>query len=277
LSLVSVPVTAYTTSAPAGGKVHFRQLHEKCKNPIKYQKVCPVHGEVTKDEIVLGYEYEPGHYALVDQAERDAAQGSRERVMSIDTFVDLADIDPIYFDGGGHYLLPENKVAEKPYAVLMQAMTARKCCGIGEFALGEKEQLMLIRPFDGLLLLNSLHYASEIKPADSFQHELSATKVTREELKLAETLIEASEQKSFDLAKYEDDYTAHLQEIIQSKIAGKEVIAPETEEVTPVINLMDALKKSVAQKKKQGDEKPAARTATVRATARKTRPKRKVS
>lgn len=274
LSLVSVPIVAFNTAASAGGKVHFRQLHEKCHTPIKYQKVCPVHGEVTKDEIVLGYEYESGHFALVDPEEKDAAQEGRERVMSLDTFVDLHSIDPLYFEGGSYYLLPDGKVAEKPYAVLVQALEARKCCAVGELALGEKEQLMMLRSTDGLLMLNALHYASELKSAKTFQDEVPSAKVSREELKLAETLIDVSAKKRFELDKYEDDYTLRLQDLIKAKIAGKEISVSSKEELPPVINLMDALKKSVAAKKKSASpEKPA----TVRSTARKTRPKRKVS
>lgn len=288
LSLVSVPVVAFTTSAPDGGKIHFRQLHDKCHSPIKYQKVCPTHGEVSKDEIVSGYEYEPGHYALVDAEERDAAQAGKDRVMTLDSFVELSAIDPLYFDGGGYYLLPDKDIAAKPYAVLVQALEARKCCGIGEFAWGEKEQLMMLRPFEGLLVLNALHYSSQVKPADVFQKELPSTKVTREELRLAETLIEVSGEKGFDLSKYEDDYTVRLQELIKAKIAGKEVSAPVEEELPPVINLMDALKKSVAAKKagsrisavKATTGKSSAKTGAtvaVKSAARKTRPKRNVS
>src|SRR5438876_4735593 len=115
-NLISVPVKGYNAAAAGGGKIGFHLLHKKCNSRIRYKKVCPVHGEVENDEIVSGYEYGKGQYVIVDADERGGLKSEDDKSISVDTFVAADAIDPVYFSGRTYYLLPDGKVAQKPYA-----------------------------------------------------------------------------------------------------------------------------------------------------------------
>jgi DNA end-binding protein Ku len=280
LSLVTVPVQGVTASKPEGGEIHFNQLHETCHNRIRYKKVCPVHGEVTNDEIVSGYEYAKDQYAIVDPEEIKKLR-PRDKQISIATFVAPKAIDPIYFADSVYYLLPDGDAAAKSYAVLHQSMVDQDQWGVGEAILSGREQLVALRPLDRLLVLQTLTYAQKMRSVAEFVGEVPSAKVSAAELKLAKTLLAASTSKKFELAQFEDDYHEKLQELIDTKIAGKEVAKAPIEDEPPVINLMDALKASVqragrGEKTAKGEKKQ--RQATARPAARRVaRGKRRVS
>jgi DNA end-binding protein Ku len=257
-SLVSVPVQAFNLRVSGGGEIHFNQLHDKCHSRIRYQKVCPIHGEVSNDEIVSGYEYEKGKYTIVDPDEIDKLRTEADRAITIDTFIKPDQLDPMYLDGRTYYLVPDTPAGQKPYAVLHQAMHDRDRCAVARVVFSGREQLVLVRPLDGLLSMSMLVYESQVRPIESMRGEVHAQKFTKQELHLAEMLIDASTAKHFDYSKYEDLYTQRLTELIESKVEGKQVVAPPATEEVPVINLMDALKQSL------GRTKPRA-TATAKA------------
>ena len=249
LSLVSVPVQAFTASVSGGGKIHLNQLHDECHSRIRYQKVCPVHGEVSSSEIVSGYEYSKGNYVVVEPDELDKLRSDADRAINIDTFIAPEEIDARYYDGRTYYLVPDGPVGQKPYAVLYRGMEEQQRYAIGQAVFSGKEQLVLVRPLEGLLTMSMLSYESQIRAPSVFHEEFEQQQVTKEELRLAETLISASTAEDFDLSKYEDLYTARLTQLIEAKVEGREIVAPPAEEETTVINLMDALRKSVAQAK----------------------------
>jgi DNA end-binding protein Ku len=263
-SLVTVPVEAYTAAAPNEGEIHLNQLHDKCHSRIRYKKTCPIHGEVGNDEIVMGYEYEKDHYVVVDRREVEKAQAD-EHSIAIDTFITPDEIDPIYYDGRTYYLAPETPAAQHSYAVLYQALAKLNRCGLATVVLHGKEQLLLVRPVEGVLTMTMLHYKSQIRGPETIRDEIPTAKASPQELKLAQQLIESSTSDSVDFASYEDRYTDRLKELIEAKIAGKETIEPpQAEEEVPIINLMDALRESVQKTKQSPKAKQARRALTSR-------------
>ncbi len=271
-SLVWVPVEAFTAAEPDEGEIRFNQLHDECHSRIRHQKVCPLHGQVTNDEIVSGYEYAKDQYVVVDKAEIKEAQEESDRNISIDTFVAADEIDPIYFSGRTYYLAPQNKSAEKPYALLYKAMDDLERWGLAHVVMHGKELLVLLRPVDGVLAMIVLHYQSQIRKPQVVKDEVPSAKVNSQELKLAEQLIQASTADKFDFAEYEDHYTDKLRALIDDKLAGKETVAPATtDEEVPVINLMEALKRSMAETKR-GQKPTIASKKRTRRTATKAPP-----
>jgi DNA end-binding protein Ku len=246
--LVSFPVQAFNALNRQESDIHFHQLHAKCHRRIQYQKVCPIHGEVSNDEIVSGYEHGKGRYIEVEPEELDALRTKEERALTIDTFVEPEVIDPLYLDGRMYYLLPNGSAAEQPYAVMVQAMQHEEKYAVGQVVFSGKDQIVLVRPLDGVLHMAMLNYAAEIRdPADIATLPKPPRGITRE-VKLAQSLIKTWTNKSFDFAAYEDRYREQVKELLEAKVEGREVVAPEDEEEpAEVINLIDALKRSVAQ------------------------------
>jgi len=245
--LVSFPVQAFNALNPEQSDIHFHQLHAPCHKRIHYEKVCPIHGRVSNDEIVSGYEYAKGKYVEVEPEELDALRTETERSLTIDAFVEPDTIDPIYFDGRMYYLAPDGPVAEEPYAVVTEAMEREGRYGVGQVVFSGKDQLALVRPDNGVLHMAMLNYEAEIrKPRDvvaAAKHE----HIGGRKVQLAQTLIRSWFQSDFDFGAYEDRYREKLQELIEAKIEGREIVAPEEQEKPEVINLMDALKKSISR------------------------------
>jgi DNA end-binding protein Ku len=260
LSLVSVPVAAYTAATPGKGEVHLNQLHDACHSRIRYRKFCPVHGEVPNDEIVYGYEYSKDQYVVLDPGERESFRKQAERAMTIDRFVPLDSIDAFSFSGRNYYLLPEGASADKPYRVLCEAMQDEKRGALGQLVISGREELALVRPVEGVLTMSLLNYASQVKPLADFVEEVGEGKVSADELRLARTLIQQTSSNETGLEQYEDTYTQKFKEAIEAKVAGREVVTGAVEEDLPVVNLMDALRKSLKQggRKSSAAPRPAA-------------------
>jgi DNA end-binding protein Ku len=247
LNLVSVPVKAYTANASGSGEVRLNQLHKECHSRIQYKKTCPIHGEVSGDDIVSGYEYSKGQYVIVDTDELDKLRTEDEKAITINTFVSPDAVDPIYFSGKSYYLVPDGPVGQKAYSVVLQAMVDENRYGVANVVFHGREQLVLVRPVGGLLSLEVLSYENQVTKPSAFLEEAPKTEIAPEELKLAKTLINASTAKKFDLGAYKDLYTEKLTQLVEAKIAGQEIVAPPPHEGPQVINLMEALKQSVAQ------------------------------
>src|SRR5436190_969634 len=156
--LVSFPVQAFNAFNREQSDIHFHQLHASCHRRIRYQKVCPVHGEVPNDEIVSGYEYAKGKYVEIEPEELDALETQRDRSLTIDTFIEPETIDPIYLDGRMYYLMPGGAGAEEPYAVMAEAMEREERYGVGQIVFSGKEQLAMVRSVDGVLQMSMLNY-----------------------------------------------------------------------------------------------------------------------
>jgi DNA end-binding protein Ku len=251
LSLVSIPVRGYSASVPARDTIHFHQLHDEDHNRIRYQKVCPAHGEVSNDEIVKGYEYAKDQYVIVDPEELERLQVGGERSINVSAFVHPEDIDPIYFSGKSYYLLPDGAAGTKPYALLQEAMARESRYAITQVVLSGREELMVLRTMEKVLVLDGLSYKSEVRDAAGFSRQLDEQDFSAKELQLTEALIEASTPGHFDLGQYHDVYAEKLKELIEAKAAGKELVAAPASEPTPVINLMDALRASLERAQKR--------------------------
>ena len=269
LSLVTVPVKGFTALEAEGERISLNQLHEECHSRIRYKKTCPVHGEVPNDEIVMGYEYGPDQYAIIDPIEINKLRSERDRAVNIDRFVPPDSLDSIYYSGQTYYLLPDGKQAPKPYAVLQKAMADEKVIGIAQVVISNREQLVALKPVANLLTLSVLHYHSAIRPASAFDKDLPDIEVSKTEVKLAKTLIDMTKASDAGLEDYRNVYNERLSALVQAKISGKKVATVSSEEGgPPVINLMDALKASLKQSKprRPGSGKVTA-TSRVRAKA----------
>ena len=246
LSLVSVPVKAYTATATSND-ITLHQLHGKTHTRIQYKKFAPEVGEVSNDEIVKGYEYDKGQYVIINEDEIDKLRTESDKSVRIDGFIKPEELGSVYYGGRTYYLTPDGPVGQKPYALLMKGMQTNGVCAIAEVVISQKEQVVLLRPVDGLLAMTVLNRKDEVKAASAFKDEITETTATEAEASLTDTLIKASMIKDFDFGRYHDVYKQKLTALIQMKIEGKEVVQVRDPEEPKIINLMEALKRSVAE------------------------------
>ena len=244
LSLVTIPVKAVTATV-SEETIQLNQLHDECHNRVKYQKVCPVHGELQSDEIIKGYQYAKDQYVIIDNDELARLRAESDKALEIRGFVNSDEVDPVYFSGRTYYLLPDGPIGQKPYQLLGKAMEERNLYAVATAILSGHEQLMVVRPVEGLLAMTVLTYHSKLKTAAEFEDEVVPTEFSPEERMLTNTLIDASTLRDFDLANYPDEYTQTLKALIDAKIEGREIVAAPAPEEPKVINLMEALKASV--------------------------------
>ncbi len=274
LSLVSVPVKAYTATSSEGGEVRLNQLHNECKSRIKYQKVCPIHGEISSDQIVSGYEYSKDQYVVIDTAELDKLRTEDSKAINIQEFISKDALDPIYFKDKTYYLVPDGPVGQRPYVVLHDGMVKQGRNAIAQMVLHSKEQVVMIRPLNGLLAVTPLNYDPQITQPATFEDEVPKVDVAPEELKLVKSLIDASTSKKFDFSKYKDTYTEKMSQLIEAKVAGKEIVTPPSQEPAHVINLMDALKQSLAKAQRSEEKPPQKMAASKKGRSQETRKKK---
>ena len=276
LSLVNIPVRLYPASS-AERSIAFHQIHEPSGKRIRYQKVAPGVGPVENEEITKGYEYEKGKYVLIDPKEIDELKLESKQTIELVRFVDEDAIDDRYFQTP-YYLMPDGDMADEGYVILRKALTETKKIGVGQFILRGHGNIVAIKPFEKGLLLEVLRHANEIRPADALFDDIPDVKVDKEALDLAKELVTRKAGK-FEPKQFKDEFTEAVRELIQAKLEDR---APDivTEEPggAKVINIMDALKKSVQQGKggaaKSAGKKPASsRSSTSKKTARA--PKRK--
>jgi DNA end-binding protein Ku len=246
LSLISVPVKAFTANETSG-EVHLNQLHKGCNSRVKYQKHCPEHGELKSEAIVSGYEYSKDQYVVVDPDELDKLRTKTDRAVSIDGFIPNDAVDGLYFAGKTHYLLPDGVAGGRPYALLREGMVKNEVCAIAQVVMSGREQLVLVRPHGKMLVMTALHYPQRVRKADEFEEEVDDIELKPAEVALTNTLIDASKIAEFDLDKYTDQYVTKLKKLIELKVAGKEIVQAPDHEEPKILNLMDALKKSVAE------------------------------
>jgi DNA end-binding protein Ku len=243
--LVTFPVEAFNALDRSRGDIHFHQIHAECHSRIHYKKVCPIHGEVPNSEIISGYEYAKDKYVELEAEELDALRSESDRALKIDAFVSPETVDPLYFDGRMYYLMPAEAASNEPYAVMLEAMEKEKRYGVGHLILSGKDQIALIRPIEGLLHMAMLNFEAEIRNPATVAEEIAKPAHIARQVKLAQTLISEWSQDHFEFSKYEDKYREKVKELIDAKVAGHEVVAPPEEKPTKVLNLMEALKRSV--------------------------------
>ena len=243
--LVSVPVKV--VSATRSQDVRFNQLEEGTGARIRYRKVSDASGEeVPNERIVKGYEVQPGQYVVVDDEEMKAMAPKASRTIEIEDFVELDQIDPLFFENP-YYLTPDGNTI-KPYKLLVDAMTELRRVAIGRVVMRSKERLVAIRPVDGVLCLETMRYADEVMPPSAVLPEEEAVEPpSSKELEMAKQLIDAL-SADFDPQKYHDEYRETLMGLIEKKAAGEEIVAePMVEERGKVVDLMAALEQSLAR------------------------------
>ena len=264
-NLISIPVKAYSASVSGGGKIGFHLLHSKCGERIRYKKVCPIHGEVANEDIVSGYEYAKGEYVTVEASEKAKLRDQDDKAIAIDTFVEPAAIDPIYYSGRTYYLVPNGPAAQKPYAVLLEAMQGHDRHAIAQVVFSGRGQVAVLRPFAGLLVMTLLNFESQVKQPNAFADEIANPGVSNEEQRLAASLLESATTGEFELSRYKDDYAAKLAKLIEKKSHGASRRVRAEEGPRPVMDLMEALRKSLSQQKRRaGGSRAKARSSSSR-------------
>ncbi len=266
--LVNIPVglAPATASSARQSDVQFKLLHRTCLTPIKQKRWCPLHDvELSADEIVRGWEAAKGQYVPVEDAELEALESyDTSRAIEIKQFVPAGEVDPIFFDRT-YYLVPAATEAQRrPYALLIEALRDSGVVGLGSFVLAGKEKLCLIRPKGHALALETLFLAEDVRSQEEIDEPVEATGVKKEELALAQQII-AGLAGDFDPASLHSDYRARLRELLEAKLDGVELAPPpdQEREVAPVVDLMEALRASVAAAQTEPANKPARKRAAA--------------
>jgi len=262
ISLVNIPIKVFPATE-SSGSISFNQLHAECQTRIQQKKWCPhCEREVPNTEIVKGFEFEKGRYVIMSEEDLETVRPESTRVIDLVQFSDAAALDPMYVDRT-YYLAPDGGMAADAFAVMRDGMRGK--IGIGKLALYGREYLVAVRAFERGIVMHTLHHAAEMRGIDSVDELNSVPETVKpEEAKLARQVIQTFEQP-LNLADYKDEYRAGLQAIIDAKISGEAIVATTAEAPPKVVNLMDALRKSLdsvsAGKKKTAKavaEKPAA-------------------
>ena len=277
LALVSIPVEIYPATR-SGASIQFHQVHEPSGKRIKYEKVVPGIGPVDRDEIMKGFEVSKGHYVLLDPEEIESVKLESRKTVDLVQFVDLADIDPMYFDKP-YYVVPADDLAEEAFVVLRDALREARKVGIGQLAMRGQEYVVALKPCGRGMLLETLRYADEVNRAASFFREIGDHKPDPDLLDLAATLIE-KKTGEFDPKEFHNRYVDALKNLIKEKQRkkGEKIIQdPDADQPAPrgsnVIDLMAALKKSLGESGGANDnrsgsaKKPAAKKAPARKAA----------
>jgi len=248
--LVSIPIGLAV--ATQRSDIAFRTLHRECGTPIKNKRWCPFHErDVEAEELVKGWEVAKGEFVVVEESDLEAVALQRSQSIEILRFVALADVDPVYFDRT-YYLAPATTPAQRrPYVLLLRAMEETGMAAIGKFVLWGKENLCLIRPRGESLALETLFFAEDVRSHQEIEEAVEETEVKKPELALARQVIESLDGE-FEPAEFENEYRRDLRAMLEAKLAGQEVAKPEPVPETPVVDLMDALKKSVAEVQSRG-------------------------
>jgi DNA end-binding protein Ku len=253
--LVSIPVGLAPATKPAARQsdVSFRLLHRECSTPIKQKRWCPTHDrEVSQDEIVRGFEVAKGQYLIVEDADLEAIERSDDsRSIEITRFVSEDSVDPVYLDRT-YFLVPAATTAQRrPYVLLLAAMQETGMAALGRFVRAGRESLCLVRAKGDALALETLFLVEDVYSQAEIVEAVESTEVKKTELALARQVIE-SLAGDFEPSELTSEYRRDLRALLESKLRGEELVAPEPVTEAPVIDLMEALRASVAAAKKRG-------------------------
>ena len=276
--LVTIPVGLAPATAPKAraSDVTFRTLHRECRTPIKQKRWCPVHDrEVPNEELVKGWEVSKGQFVIVEDGDLEAiAQRDTSRAIEISRFVPLDEVDPLFFDRT-YFLAPSSAEAQRrPYVLLLRAMNETGMAAIGRMVIRGNENLVLVRPKGEALVLETLFLAEDVRSQAEIDEAVEGIDVSEPELDLARQLIDSLVGEWEPAELLQSEYRESLREMLEAKLAGEEITVPEPVAEAPVVDLMEALRKSVAASKgrsSSGDgAKPAKKAAPrKRAAARK--------
>jgi len=242
ISLVNIPVRVFPAT-DAAATISFNQLHRECRTRIQQKKWCPTcEKEVTQSDLVKGYEFEKGRYAVLEEEDIAKVRPESTRVINIVQFADAKLIDPVYVERP-YYLAPDGNVAAEAFAVMRAGMEGK--AAIGKLALYGREYLVAIQPRENALVMYTLRHATEVRSMGAIDElKFIPAKVKPDEVKLAKQVIGNFETEG-DLTQYKDDYQEALRKVIDAKIAGEDVAEPVEETPPKVVNLMDALRQSL--------------------------------
>ena len=246
IGLLYIPVGLYKTTRDTS--ISFNQLCKDSHERVKYKKYCPsCDKEIKNEDIIKGYEYEKGHYVTFTSDELEKIKSKKDKTIHIEHFAKMSEIDNILFNKD-YYLVPEQG-AEKPYELLRQSLLSKKEIGVAKTVLGTNEDLIILYPTKDCIIAKVLYYQEEIQelPKSQIKVELS-----KQELDMAKTLIE-SMTKKFDISAYHDEYQKKLRDAITTKINGNEIVSADKETPNGIIDLMEALQKSVELAKQHKD------------------------
>jgi DNA end-binding protein Ku len=268
--LVNIPIGL--ALATQRNDVSFRTLHRECGTPIKQKRWCPHHErEVEPDELVKGWEVAKGEFVMVEESDLESVALQRSQSIDILRFVRLEDVDPMYYDRT-YYLAPATADAQRrPYVLLLRAMQETGMAAVGKFVLWGKENLCLIRAQDDTLAMQTLFYADDVRSKAEIEEAVESTELRDAELKLAEQVID-SLVGEWNIEDFDNEYRRDLRAMLEAKLAGEKIARPEPAPETPVVDLMEALRRSVADaqdRKKPAGKAKAASTSSGSGSRRK--------
>ena len=262
-SLVTIPIRVYN-AVDTEQRISFNQLHRECNGAVGYDKRCKKCNKVvTKDDIVKGYQYEPDQFVIIEPEDLNKLKLKSTKVIDIEGFINAKEVTPMLFEAP-YFAGPDGPVAAKAYSLLSHTLKETGRVGIGKVVLRDREDVVLIGPMEGGIVLYRLRYPQEIKKMSDVP-QLEEQKIDKDQLKLARSLVDSmsTAYKKLDL---KDKYHAALVEMIEAKVQGKEIVTVE-EETKPVVDIMTALKQSIEQAKSQ--RKPMAKATGKKAVAAK--------
>ncbi|HEX9614788.1 MAG TPA: Ku protein [Bacteroidota bacterium] len=246
-SLVTIPIRVYN-AVDTDQKISFNQLHKDCNGPVGYDKRCKKCSQVvTKDEIVKGYQHEPDQYVIVEPQDIEKIKLKSTKVIEIAGFISAKEVTPMLYESP-YFAGPDGPVASKAYSLLSMTLKETGKVGIGKVVLRDREDVVLIAPMEGGIVLYKLRYPNEIKKMNDVP-QLEEQKIDKDQLKLARSLVD-SMTSSYKKIELRDTYHEALVEMIEAKVQGKEIVTVE-EETKPVVDIMTALKQSIEQAKTQ--------------------------
>jgi DNA end-binding protein Ku len=270
--LVNIPVRFYT--ATKSEDVHFNLLHESCGSRVNRKWWCPHHEKIiSSDELIRGYAISKNKYVTFTDEEIDALESDNNRALDITEFLDLSLIDPVFFEKA--YFLGPAPGGGKTYKLLANALKKQHKVALARWVSGNRENLVLLRPYENGLILHTMYYADEVRDFGAMEAEDGPVK--EKEVKLAEMLIDELTEKKFDPLRYKDEYRSRLMDKIRAKSKGKAIVSDEPEEEkggAEVIDIMEALRRSLEGGRPSARRAPAKRSASKRAGTKRTATKR---
>ena len=250
LSLVSIPVTLF--AAARSERTYLHQIHKECNSRVRQPLFCPTCNRiVSRDEIVKGYEFDEGQYVLMEDKEIKKLAAASSKTLELLTFTKLRDIDPIFFDAS-YFVLPEES-GKRAYQLLVKALEDTQSVGIGRLVMHQRDYTVFLRNYEHGLLLHTMYFANEIRQLPQFG-AFEAVQLKPAEIKLTEQLVE-SLTEPFKPTQYHDEFQSRLKQLIDAKQKGKSIEIPQETNPSPVIDMVAALKKSLAVHSSHASEK----------------------
>ena len=253
ISLLTIPIRVYTALNEAD-KISFNQLHKDCHQRLKQQLVCPVHGNVEREQVVKGYEIEKDRFVVLEANTLEAVKLETTHTIELIQFIRAKELDPIFLDVP-YFVGPDGPVSLEAYAVLREALRKTNYLALGQVVLCGREKLIAIKPVDKGLLMTTLRYPAEIRQAELYFDDLTDVKMEDAQIALARQLIE-NKAAEFNPTAFTDRYQAALLDTIKAKLNGAQPVQVKPAAVSQVINLLDALKQSVADTTKRKNGSP---------------------